>query len=138
MTLESPPLEIPRSAAAFDELDPVAVRIPDEAETRPAFPNRVRRPLRLDALLGESGEGLIEIVDRQRDMAVPGSDLVTAVRSLEVVGELELRAVSAGNPEEVVDCLVPDRQLAPLLEAEGFVECDRLFRIGDPVARVDQ
>jgi hypothetical protein len=44
----------------------------------------------------------------------------------------------ARNPEEVVDRLVADRQLAPFLEAERLVERDRALRIGDAVAGVDE
>jgi hypothetical protein len=41
------------------------------------------------------------------------------------MGQLELAQGLGRNAEEVVDRLVPDRQLAPLLEAERLVKRDR-------------
>jgi len=40
----------------------------------------------------------------------------------EVVGQLELGLRLPGYSEEVVDRFVADRELAPLLETQGFVE----------------
>src|SRR6185295_16317665 len=123
------------NSAAFDELDPVAVRVADEAEPRAAFAHRVGRALGLDPLPRELLERPVEVVHAQRDVAVGGAELVRV--DAEVVGELEPVAVS-GQAHEDVDRLVADRQLAPLLEAERLIESDRAVAIGDPVARVDE
>src|SRR6185503_20806523 len=56
----------------------------------------------------------------------------------EVVGQLELGLRLPGHAEKIVDRLVANRQLAPLLEAQCLVERDRPFGIGDPVAGVDE
>src|SRR5919108_4731071 len=78
--------EITRSAA-LDELDPVAVRIPHEADARPTFADRVGRPLGLDPFLGQTAESRVEVVDSHSDVAVAGPELVAALRRLEVVRE---------------------------------------------------
>src|ERR671924_1153327 len=121
---------------ALDELDPVLVWIADEADPRAPLAHPVRRPLRLDPLSRQFLERRVEVVDGQRDVAVAGPDLIRV--DAEVVRQLELRRVLAWDAEEVVDRLVADRQLAPLLEAERLVEGDRPLRIGHAVARVDQ
>ena len=59
-------------------------------------------------------------------------------RDAEVIGQLQLGAVRPGHAEEVVDRLVADRQLAPLLEPERLVEGDRLLGIADAVAGVNE
>ena len=122
--------------AALDQLDPVLIRISDEAQQRAALADRVRRPLRLDPLLCELLERLRHVLDRERDVAVGGPELVGV--DAEVVGQLELRDVLAGNAEEVVHRLLADRQLPPLLEPERLVERDRLLGIGDAVTGVNQ
>src|SRR3954467_8424965 len=58
-------------AAAVDQLDPVVVGIADEAEPRAAVTDAVRLTLRLDPLLLQAGERLVEVVHGQRDVAVP-------------------------------------------------------------------
>src|ERR671924_1049231 len=121
---------------ALDELDPVLVWIADEADPRAALADPVRRPLRLDPLSRQFVERRVEVVDGQRDVAVAGPDLIRV--DAEVVRQFELGRVFAWDAEEVVDRLVADRQLAPLLEAERLVEGDRPLRIGHAVARVDQ
>jgi hypothetical protein len=55
----------------------------------------VRRPLGLDPFLLEGGEGRVEIVHGQRDVPVAGADVIAALGRLEVVRELEFRAVAA-------------------------------------------
>src|SRR5262245_39428588 len=89
----------------------LTVRVADEAEQRAALAHAVRRPLGLDPLVGERRERRLHVVDRQRNVAVPGADLVRV--DAEVVGELQLRLLLARDAEEVVDGLVADRQLPP-------------------------
>ena len=98
-------------AAALDELDPVAVGVADEGDERAAGPYLVRRALRLDPVLVlQPRERGVDVVDGDRDVPVSGAELVGV--DAEVVGQLELRLRFPGNAEEVVDGLVPDRQLA--------------------------
>src|SRR5206468_3993634 len=126
---------LPANSSPFDELDPVAVRVADEAEPRSAFAHGVRRPLGLDALLCQPGQRAVEVVHGQRDVAVAGAELVGV--DAEVVGQLEPLAV-ARQAHEDIDRLVADRKLAALLEAKCLVEGDRAVGIRDPVAGVDQ
>src|SRR4051812_29666247 len=121
--------------AALDELDPVAVRVADEAEPRAARAHGVRRALGLDALAGELLERPVEVVHGERDVPVAGAQLVGV--DAEVVGELQA-VVVPGQAHEDVDRLVPNRKLAALLEPERLVERDRAVWIGDSVAGVDQ
>src|SRR3954469_22140633 len=85
---------VPQGAArvgalsAPDELDPVTVRILDKAEPRASLAHLVRLALRLDALLGESRQRAVEIVDPDRDVAVGRAELVRA--AVLVVGQLAL------------------------------------------------
>src|SRR5215471_8185521 len=65
-----------RELRAADELDPVAVRILDETQSRAAFPDRVRRALRLDPLAREAGERRVEVVDADRDVPVSTAEVV--------------------------------------------------------------
>src|SRR5688500_2237074 len=60
----------------LDGLDPVAVRVADEADPRATRPYLVRRLLGLDAALGQRGELAVEVVDGQRDVVVARADLV--------------------------------------------------------------
>src|SRR6266498_4195396 len=103
---------------ALDQLDAVAVRIPDEAEPRAALAHGVRGAFRLDALLGEARERAVQIVHGDGDVAVAGSKLVGI--DAEVVGQLEARAVS-GEAHEDVDRLLANRHAPQLLEAERGV-----------------
>src|SRR3954453_59071 len=81
--------------ALLDQLDPVAVRVAHEADAGAALPDAVGRLLRVDALVGQRRERLVEVVDRQRDVVVTRAELVGV--DAEVVGELEPVAV-AGTP----------------------------------------
>src|SRR3954465_2967217 len=124
-----------RCLPALDELDPVAVRIADEAQARAALADAVRRLLGLDALLREALERAVEVLDGDRDVVVAGAVLV-AVDAV-VVGQLEARVV-AGQAHEDVDRLVADRQSRALLEAERLVEAHRPVDVADAVARVQE
>src|SRR5436853_7523400 len=135
----------PRSMAAvgstagglppLDELGPVAVRVADEAQPRAALADGVRRLLGLDAVLAQTGERAVEVLDGDRDVVVAGAEVV-AVDAV-VVGELEARVV-AGEAHEDVDRLIADREAGALLEAERLVEADRAVDVADPVARVQE
>src|SRR5438270_49272 len=77
-------------------------------DKRAAFADAVRLPLGLDSLLRELGERRGHIVDRERDVAVAGAELVRA--AVVVVRQLEHGVLSA-DPEEVVrrlELAVPD------------------------------
>src|SRR5262249_54941027 len=95
-------------ALQLDDLDPVLVRIADDADPIAAVPHRVRRALRLDPLLGQAGERAVEVVHPDRDVPVPAAEVVRT--AVVVEGELELLLL-AGEAEEVVRRLefpVPD------------------------------
>src|SRR4051812_37033810 len=128
----------PRAASpllpgAVDQLDPVAVRVLDEADERAALTDAIRLSFRLDALLLQLLERRLEVVDRKRDVAVARADVVRAAVMVE--RELEL-LVLAGHAEEVVRrfaLAVPDDvHVAAELQAERLVEGAALLRIGDP------
>src|SRR5215211_1356888 len=126
-------------AAAVDQFDAVAVGILDEAEPGAAVADAVRLALGLDPLIGQAGEGLIEVVDGEGDVPVAGADVV---RPLVVVQrQLEL-FVLPRDPEEVVrrlELAIPhDRQLAAGFEAERLVERPALGGVGDAVHRVQE
>src|SRR4051794_6975845 len=124
-----------RCLPALDELDPVAVRIADEAQARAALADAVRRLLGLDALLAQALEGAVEILHGDRDVVVAGAELV-AVDAV-VVGQLEPRIV-ARQAHEDVDRLVADRHPGALLEAERFVEADGTVDVADAIAGVQE
>src|SRR5581483_5755647 len=125
------------ASAALDQLDPVAVWVPDEADPGAAGAHLIRRPLRLDALLRQRRERRVEVLDAEGDMAVAGAEVVRPTVMVE--RQLELGVV-AGRREEVVRSLqlaVPDdRRLAPELEAERLVEGAAAVEVGDPHHRV--
>src|SRR2546423_4363934 len=77
-----PPLsELRRALAGLgraDDLDAVAVGIADEAEPAASFAHLVRRALRLDLELLQTRKRPFEILDADRDVAVPGAELVGA------------------------------------------------------------
>ena len=123
-------------ARALDQLDPVVVRVADEAQARAALADAVRRLLRLDPDLGEALEGCVEVVDGECDVAVARADVVWLGLAV-VEGELEAVAV-AGEAHEDVGGLVADGDAAALLEAELLVELNRAVDVGDPVAGVDE
>src|SRR4029079_7160017 len=133
------PPRMPRRGArlppALDDLDPVAVRVPHEADPRAALADGVGRLLRLDPLLLELVERSVEVGRGDRDVVVAGAELVRV--DAEVVGQLEAVLVS-GQPHEDVDGLVADRHAAALLESEGGVEGDRAVDVADAVAGVDE
>src|SRR2546421_926189 len=120
-------------AASVDELDPVTVRIADEADQRAALADAVRLALSLDSLRLQLRKRPFEVVDADRDVAVPSAELVCA--SIVVERQLEL-LVLAGKAEEVVGRLElavsHDVQVAPELHAERLVERSASFRIRDP------
>ncbi len=60
-------------SGALHQLDPVAVGIAHEADSRAAGPDRVGRPLRLDPQRREAGQRLVEVVGEQGDVAVSRS-----------------------------------------------------------------
>src|SRR4051794_24028823 len=101
------------SRRALDQLDPVVVRVAHEADAVAALAHGVRRPLGLDALLRELGERAVEVVDRDRDVAVAGADLIGPVLVL-VPSQLEPRAV-ARKAHEDVDRLVANGEPGELL-----------------------
>src|SRR5205823_3219738 len=113
-----------RPSAAFDQLNSVPVRVPHETQTRATLTDRVGRLLRLDPLLLELGQGLVEVRRGDRDVPVAGADLVRLGAS-DVASQLKprLRAVVRKTHEDV-DRLVADRDAADLIEAERVVERD--------------
>src|SRR5436305_4263314 len=125
------------TSAVFQQLDPVAVGVADEAQARAAVAHRVRRALVLDALFGELSERLVEVAGGDRDMAVAGAELIWLVVS-NVVGQLESRLGPVlGESHEDIYGLIPDRQPPHLLKSKGPVELDRAVDIRDPVAGVN-
>ncbi len=125
-------------SGALEDLDPVAVRISDEAQPVAALADGVRRSLGLDPLLLELAECLVELCRRDRDVPVAGADLIR-LGAPDVVGELEPRlGPVVGQPHEHVDRLVADLSPVLFLEPERLVEGDRAVDVGDPVAGVDQ
>src|SRR5437763_5419093 len=127
------------AAAALDQLDPVAVRVLDEAEPRAALADAVGLALGLDALVGQARQRAVEVVDADRDVAVAGAEVIRT--PVVVVGQLQDRVVAA-HREEVVRRLllsVPDDvQLAVEREAERLVEGAAPAGIGDPDHRVQE
>src|SRR4051794_13946354 len=107
------------SPAAFDQLDPVTVRILHEAEPRPSFADAVRLALRLDSRVLQPRKGRVEVVDADRDVAVARPLLVGA--SVMVERQLELLFL-ARSTEEIVRRLelavADDRCLTPEFEAQ--------------------
>ena len=101
----------------FDQLDAVAVGIAHEADARRA--HEVRRALGLHALLVERGEGRVEVVDLDRDVAVAGADLVR-LGAVVVVRQLEPGLGIARVGEEMIRGLVADRRGAHVLEAQAL------------------
>ena len=101
-----------------------------------ALADRVGRALRLDTEAGEALESPVQVLDRDRDVAVAGPDLV-GIGDIVVVRELEPGAV-AGQAHEDVGRLVADRHPVEDLEAELLVEVDRCLRVEDAVTGVDQ
>ena len=61
----------------FDDLDPILIRVADEAEPVAAVAHRVRRALRLDPLLGETSKRSVEVVHADSDMSVGGAEAVS-------------------------------------------------------------
>ena len=122
--------------ACFDQLDAIAVGIAHEADARAALADRVRRPLRLHALLVQRGQRAVEVGDADRDVAVARADLV-GLGAAVVVRQLEPGLGIARVAEEVVRGLVADRRRAHVLEAEALgVEADRGGGVDDPVTGV--
>jgi hypothetical protein len=60
----------------LDQLDPIPIRIPYEAQPRAPLAHRVRRLLRLDPLLAEARERSVKVVGGDRDVPVRGAELV--------------------------------------------------------------
>src|ERR1700730_39175 len=121
------------SGRLLNYLDAVAIGVAHEAQPRAALAYRVGRLLGRDALRREALERRVEVIGRDRDVAVGGPDLVGV--HAEVVGQLKARHVAvAALVHEHVDRLVADRQASALLEAEGLVEADRALDIGDAIA----
>src|SRR6187431_2605613 len=137
--ISTPPCSRPGSVRAnsslLDELDPIAVRVADEAESGAPLSHSVRRALGLDPLAAELLERPVEVVHGERDVAVAGTELVGV--DAEVVGELQA-VVVPGQAHENVDRLVANRKLPALFEPECLVEGDRAVGVGDSVAGVDQ
>ena len=125
------------SALLADQLDPVAVRVADEADAVAlgAAAGAVGGLLGLDAFGGEALEGAVEVVDGEGDVVVAGAEFVGV--DAVVVGQLQAR-VLAGHAHEDVDRLVADRHPRHLLEAELGVEGDRAVDVADPVAGVEE
>src|SRR6266496_866439 len=113
----------------------LSIRIAHEAQQRAALAHAVRLAFRLDPLLTQPFERHGEVVDRQGDVSVPGSELIRV--DAEVVCQLQPVAV-AGQAHEDVDRLVADRQAAALLEAERGVKGYGTIDVADAVAGVDQ
>src|SRR5215218_9961871 len=132
--LDAPPASSARSRLSLDQLDPVAVRIAYEAESRAALPHSVGRPLGVDAVGRQLLEGAVEVLYRESDVVVAGAELIRV--DAVVVGQLEHRVLS-GQPHEHVDRLVADRHPRPLLESELLVERDRAVDVADAVAGVE-
>src|SRR5262249_22058241 len=125
--------------AAVDQLDAVAVRILDEADEGAALADAVRLALRLDALLLQVGERLLQVIDPDGDVAVAGAEVVGA--AVVVEGQLEHRAVVADAVEVVRRlelAVADDVHVALEVEAERLVERPALLRIRDPDHRVEE
>ena len=124
-----------RLAGALDQLDPVAVGVADEADSRPfgSPTGAVRRLLRPDAVARQFVESPLQVLDRERNVVVARSEVVRV--DPVVVGQLE-DGVLAWQPHEDVDGLVADGHAPPLLEAEVLVELDGAVDVADSVARV--
>src|SRR5207244_4294797 len=113
---ETPDLQL--LPAAVDQLDPVAVGIPDEAEERAALADAVGFPLGLDAELLQAHERVSEVLRRDRNVPVGGAELVRA--AVVVEGQLQLGVVAREGEEVVRGLELPvahDREVAPELEA---------------------
>jgi Recombinase/Recombinase zinc beta ribbon domain len=77
-----------RLAASLDQLNPIRIGISNEADAGAAVAHLVRRPLGLDPVAAlELLERAVEVVHADRDVPVPGSDVVRA--AVVVVGQLE-------------------------------------------------
>jgi hypothetical protein len=70
-----------RRPLALDQLDPVTVRVVDEAQPRATLAHTVRLALGFDPLLAQAGQRPVEVVDAYRDVSVRRAELVGARRS---------------------------------------------------------
>src|SRR6478672_11690183 len=91
-----------RRLRPLDQLDPVPVGVLHEAKAGPAFAHGVRLALRLDALLLQPRQRLVEVVDTDGNVAVARAEVVAA--SVVIEGQFQLRLV-VRHPEEIVRCL---------------------------------
>src|SRR4051794_1359460 len=112
-----------RASCTLDDLHTVVVWIAHEAQPRAALADRVRRALRLDALLPELRQRRVEVRHADRDVTVSGAVVVRAA----VVVQRQLQHVGhAARAEEVVGGLElavsHDRRLLAGLEAERGVK----------------
>src|SRR5262245_19003456 len=77
------------SARQLEQLDPVAVGVPDEAEAGAALVDSIRALFRRDPHLLEVLEGDVQVVNREGHVTIGGAQLV-AFDPI-VMGQLELR-----------------------------------------------
>src|SRR5215831_7095138 len=116
----------------LDDLDPIGIWVPDEAEPVAALAHRVRLALGLDPLLLQARERRVEVVDAYGDVPVARAQLVRA--PVVVEGQLEHRLLVAER-EEVVRRLqlavADDVEVAGEREPERLVEDAALPGIGD-------
>src|SRR5215207_4447964 len=114
---------------AVDQLDAVAVGIGDEADPVLGPAARVvRRPLRCDALRGEALEQAVEVLGRDRDVAVAAAEVVGVPAAL-VDGQLERVPVAGESEVDVVGAV--ELEPAAALEAERLVEAQRGVDVAD-------
>src|SRR5262249_30534782 len=125
--------------AGLEELDAVVVGVANEAEQRAALTHAIGLTLRHDPLAREALESGRQVVDPERDVAVPGAELVRP--PVVVQRQLELLLL-AGGAEEVVRglelALPDDRQLPPVFETERLGEPAARLEVGDPIHGVKE
>ena len=126
--------------ATLDQLDAVVVRITHETDARAALRDLIRRPLGLDAMrVLQSCERSVEVVDGDRDVPVPGAEVVRAT----IVVERQLEDVlGVSEREEVVRRLAlavsDDVHVAGEAKAERLVEAAAPLGVRDPNHRVEE
>src|SRR5690349_15750736 len=124
-----------RASRPLDQLDAVAVRVPNEAQPRASLADAVGRFLGLDALVSELRQHRVEVLDGDGYVVVAAAQLIRV--DAVVVRQLEPRPVAVESHEDV-DRLVTDRRAPDLLHPEGFVEGHRAVDVSDAVAGMDQ
>ena len=125
------------SVGPFDQLDPVPVGIPDEADSGTALGHAVGRSLGLDSLTLQLRQRLVQVADTDRDMAVTRAQLVGA--AVVVVRQLQNVLLAADRVEVVrrLELAVANNvHLAAERKPECLVEATALLGIRDTHHRV--